>query len=197
MSSQTGEMDLRVRRTRLALRNALLSLIEEKGFDSIIVQEIADRAMINRGTFYKHYRDKYDLLEQTMQELLSELSAPVATLLQVPEDQAVLDALVHWLEQVARYASFYRMMLGRSGNAAFAAHLLRYLETIVAEEYRRQRIKQRPGTLEESINLRFIAAGFLGVTAWWLEQKQPLPVRDVATQLHALLKTIMPDPKAS
>jgi AcrR family transcriptional regulator len=49
--------DLRTRRTRLALRNALLDLIQTKGFDAIVVQDIADRAMINRVTFYKHYRD--------------------------------------------------------------------------------------------------------------------------------------------
>jgi len=65
--TQNELVDLRIRRTRLALREALLALIEEKGFETLIVQDIADRAMINRVTFYKHYRDKYDLLEQIMQ----------------------------------------------------------------------------------------------------------------------------------
>ncbi len=88
--TQNELVDLRIRRTRLALREALLALIEEKGFETLIVQDIADRAMINRVTFYKHYRDKYDLLEQIMQEMLSELSTPVTTLLQSPKNEAVV-----------------------------------------------------------------------------------------------------------
>lgn len=195
MSQQTGKVDLRIQRTRRALREAFLALIAEKGFDAIIVQEIADRAMINRVTFYKHYRDKYDLLEQTMQELLSELSPSVETLLQRPADQAVFDALVRWLEHVARYASFYRTMLGKAGHIVFATQLLGYLEAIVVEVQRQQQ-EHRPSTLQSSINRRFIASGFLGITTWWLEQKQPASVHDVATQLHALLHTVMRTPTA-
>lgn len=158
----------------------------------IIVQDIADRAMMNRVTFYKHYRDKYDLLEQTMQGLLEEVSMPVETLLQRPADQAVFDALIRWLEHVARYASFYRTMLGKAGHIAFATLLLAYLEEIVEVQRRRQ--DQRPQTLQSTINRRFIASGFLGITTWWLEQKQPLSVHEVATQLHALLNTVIHTP---
>lgn len=183
--------DLRTRRTRLALREALLALVEEKGFDAIVVQDLADRAMINRVTFYKHYRDKYDLLERTMQEMLGELAAPVETLLQQPGDPAIADALVLWLEQAARYRGFYRTMLGRGGNAAFAAQLRDYLEAMVTRI-----IAATPGAApipepQRSIALRFLAAGFLGVTEWWLEQSQPLAARDVALHLHRLLQTVV------
>ena len=188
--------DLRTRRTRLALRNALLDLIQTKGFDAIVVQDIADRAMINRVTFYKHYRDKYDLLEHTMQDLLAELSGPVGKLLEVPEDQAVFDALVHWLESVSRHASFYRAMLGKQGNPAFAAQLRGYLEAMVSEIILQQR--PQPAVAPEGlVDLRFIASGFLGVTEWWLEQQQLLSVRDVATQLHDLLKRVMRNPTSA
>jgi AcrR family transcriptional regulator len=188
--------DLRTRRTRLALRNALLDLIQTKGFDAIVVQDIADRAMINRVTFYKHYRDKYDLLEHMMQEMLAELSGPVVKLLELPEDQAVFDALVHWLESVSRHASFYRAMLGKQGNPAFAAQLRGYLEAMVSEIILQQR--PQPAVAPEGlVDLRFIASGFLGVTEWWLEQQQLLSVRDVATQLHDLLKRVMRNPTSA
>lgn len=187
--------DLRTRRTRLALREALLALIEERGFDAVIVQDIADRAMINRVTFYKHYRDKYDLLEQTMQELLRELSAPVETLLQMPGDQAVFEALVRWLEQVARHASFYRTMLGKEGNAAFAARLRGYLEEMVAQASTWPPGDQLAGAQVRAVGVRFTAAGFLGVTEWWLEQKQPLPAREVAAHLHRLLTRVASFPQ--
>ena len=57
---------LRMRRTRKALIQALIELTIEKGFAAITVQDIADRAMVNRATFYRHYLDKRDLLDQYM-----------------------------------------------------------------------------------------------------------------------------------
>lgn len=182
--------DLRVRRTRLALREALLALIEEKGFDALIVQDLADRAMINRVTFYKHYRDKYDLLEQIIQEMLSELATPVTTLLQSPKNEAVVAELTPWLEHVASHASFYRMMLGKEGNAAFAAQLRDYLEGIVEQVVKRMHVN-RPSLIPLPMLRRFATAGFLGVVSWWLEQKEPWPVQELARQLHLLFQQLL------
>ena len=67
--------DRRVRRTRAQLRTAFTSLMAEKPINQITVRELADRADVNRGTFYTHYRDIYDMLEQVEQELLDELTA--------------------------------------------------------------------------------------------------------------------------
>jgi len=52
--------DRRIARTKAAIREALVALIEEKGFDALTVKDIATRANINRGTFYLHYKDKFD-----------------------------------------------------------------------------------------------------------------------------------------
>ena len=58
--------DLRVLKTRRAIREAFSELLTEKPFESITVQNIIDKALVNRKTFYNHYRDKYDLAEQVM-----------------------------------------------------------------------------------------------------------------------------------
>lgn len=68
MSQAEKTRDLRVRRTRLLLRNAFMELMTEKDFQSITVQDIADRAMVNRTTFYDHFVDKYALLEYAIRE---------------------------------------------------------------------------------------------------------------------------------
>ena len=60
--------DLRIRRTRLLLQQAFTQLMMEKHFQSITVQEITDRAMVHRATFYDHFVDKYDLLEYAIRE---------------------------------------------------------------------------------------------------------------------------------
>ncbi len=69
-------IDPRVRRTRQLLQDALVKLLEQKEFDKISVQDIADAATLNRATFYDHYNDKFALLEcivgSRLNELLSE-----------------------------------------------------------------------------------------------------------------------------
>jgi AcrR family transcriptional regulator len=57
------DLDPRIRRTRQLLHSALEKLLEEKDFDKISVQDIADRATVNRVTFYDHYPDKFALLQ--------------------------------------------------------------------------------------------------------------------------------------
>lgn len=67
--------DLRVRRTRSLIENAFMELIEEKGFQQLTIQELADRAMINRATFYRHFEDKYALFEYVMHRLFEDTLA--------------------------------------------------------------------------------------------------------------------------
>lgn len=67
------EGDRRVRKTRARLRLALVELLREKPAEEISVTELTGRADVNRGTFYLHYRDIYDMVEQLEEELFQEL----------------------------------------------------------------------------------------------------------------------------
>lgn len=68
-----NQTDRRVRRTRASLQRAMLELLQEKDARSITVQELTQRADVNRGTFYAHYRDVFDLLDQMEAELFQRL----------------------------------------------------------------------------------------------------------------------------
>jgi len=65
---EQDKLDPRVLRTRHLLENAFESLIGEKGFQAITVQDIAARAGVNRATFYAHFDDKYDLLDHGIRQ---------------------------------------------------------------------------------------------------------------------------------
>src|SRR5215813_9335673 len=66
--------DARVRRTRDALGDALVALMQEKPFDSITVQDVLDRAQVGRSTFYSHYSDKDDLLMSDADEFFESIA---------------------------------------------------------------------------------------------------------------------------
>jgi len=72
-----NQNDLRVIKTRKNIENVFLSLLTEKDFHKITIQDILDRALINRSTFYKHYTDKYQLAEILCNEILEVLKAGV------------------------------------------------------------------------------------------------------------------------
>ncbi|MBI5953572.1 MAG: TetR family transcriptional regulator [Chloroflexi bacterium] len=61
--------DPRIRRTRLLIMQSFESLLAEKNFANISVQDVTDKAQINRATFYAHFQDKYDLLNQAINEM--------------------------------------------------------------------------------------------------------------------------------
>ena len=80
--------DPRAKRTKNYIQNAFADLLTEKDFETISIQDIMDRAGLNRATFYNHYQDKYELLELTMKEAFTDtLSAwiPPGTVMQGPE----------------------------------------------------------------------------------------------------------------
>ena len=61
MATTPKGIDRRVLRTRRSIMQASREIMREKGFDAMTVQDIADRANVNRGTIYLHYMDKYDM----------------------------------------------------------------------------------------------------------------------------------------
>jgi AcrR family transcriptional regulator len=69
--------DLRVVRTRRCIQQALLDLMRESSLDKLTVGQICDAALVNKGTFYRHYQGKYDLAASTAKELLEEMDALV------------------------------------------------------------------------------------------------------------------------
>ena len=69
----TAPLDPRVKRTRKLLHEALLSLLAEKSFETISVQDLAERAGVNRVTFYDHFNDKFALLEDLIGESFREI----------------------------------------------------------------------------------------------------------------------------
>ena len=87
--------DRRTQKTKRALCEALAELLAQKELHTVTVQEIADKADVNRGTFYKHYLDVYDLYEKLENEMLVEMGLLVLTLEELPPERFFADFLGH------------------------------------------------------------------------------------------------------
>lgn len=70
INTTNENLDLRIRRTHKLLFDSLISLLSEKSFEDIRISDICDKAMIHRTTFYKHFEDKYQLLDSLLRQLI-------------------------------------------------------------------------------------------------------------------------------
>lgn len=92
--------DPRVRRTRRFLEEAFADLLKEKGFQALTVQEITDRAMVNRATFYAHFEDKYALLDSFIREGFQHclaMTLPLAEPFSAAEMSTLINAVFEYL----------------------------------------------------------------------------------------------------
>jgi AcrR family transcriptional regulator len=184
MSNNDGRVDPRIRRTRKMMLDSLLSLIIEKGFDAVSVTDIAERAMINRTTFYNHYEDKGDLLERGMEEVLDSLRGaqgepnpdPGAAVRDAPPP-----ALVAVFRHFAENERFYRAMLGPNGVPSFAAKLRQSSEAIIRErlEFLAAQSDRKPSVPLELV-IQYAVSSYTGIAVWWLEQHMPYSPEQLA-----------------
>jgi AcrR family transcriptional regulator len=109
----TTRIDPRVTRTRKLLLDAFLSLMAEKSFDEITVQDIAARATVNRATFYAHFVDKYALVDELIREGFTQmLQRRMATRALSTEEHVrhlILAVCDYWTELYAHCKLSYRM----------------------------------------------------------------------------------------
>lgn len=126
--NENKTVDRRIARTRLAIRDALVALIKDKGFDTLTVRDIVVRANINRGTFYLHYKDKFDLLEQTETEILNEiyqifLRANSIHVEDVHGADQLQKLIVLLLGYVKEHAGLMHAILGLQGDYSFVKRI--------------------------------------------------------------------------
>ena len=172
-SPPTRKLDSRVRRTRNALGDALMALMQERPFDKITVQDILDRAQIGRSTFYAHYRDKEDLFLSDVEDFLEMMSnllltrreasrriVPVRELLEhFAEMRPLHDALV----EADKMRDFLEL-----GHGYFARAIDRRLAGFT------QTSAMPPG--QRTAMSQAFAGAFLSLVSWWMSQpSQPAP----------------------
>jgi AcrR family transcriptional regulator len=183
--------DLRVRRTRKLLQQALLEAASEKGFTHVTVSDITERAMVNRATFYRHYEDKYDLLTHYMEELPGLIDSDEGEIDLSNQPTQLQDlpppGLVKLLRHIQSNADFYRVMLGRQGDPAFCAQTFRnYIE----QGFRR--ILSSHASLSDPIHppidltVSYLLSAGVGAIVWWLESPQPCSPEQMAIWLYQL-----------
>lgn len=184
------QTDPRVQRTHKLLQEAFIELAAERGFDAMTIGDIVKRANVNRATFYRHYQDKYDLLEQIFQEAVSQFArdlGPPGEVAKSMNPQNPPERWVKFFEHFAEHERLYRSLLGRKGSSWFAANMRDYFIRLLEErEQQRSQLPAFQGKTFQSKMPRKVAMTlasnlFISTIAWWLESGKQYSPKQIAS----------------
>lgn len=184
VAGSTKKADARVRRTRDALGDALVALMQEKSFDTITVQDVLDRAGVSRSTFYTHYSDKDDLLMSDAEEFFEELSMALSA---HGDKSARVFPVKEFFSHLSDVQPFYKALV-KSGkfqeNMELArGHFARGIERRLSEMPRSKDIPAK-----ELAAIAFTHAGaLLSLLTWWLDRGMREPPAEMDELFHRMV----------
>ena len=158
--------DRRIRRTKKAMNAALAELLMEKPLNKISVREIAERADINRGTFYLHYRDVYDMVEKIQNEIFAKYHDIVNNYEQQKNSKAIFPMLVRLFQLLEENSDLARVLVGKNGDVAFLDKLKNEIKEVCLADAKE--ILHMTDEREFYYFYEYITAGCSGLCAAWL-----------------------------
>jgi AcrR family transcriptional regulator len=179
--------DRRVRRTRKLLHEALGTLIAEKPYDAIAVQEIIDRADVGRSTFYTHFRDKDELLAESIRDMLPGFGSTA------PRGGRWYENIIAFSQAIFEHLEHHRRTreakMGARGRTILHEHLREVLAHSVREALERELsgggVTIAPLTAD--LLALYVASTFVLVLNSWTESLKPSSARDVDRLFRALV----------
>ena len=179
-------LDRRVVRTRQLLRDALMSLILEKGYDAITIQEITDRANLGRATFYIHYDDKEDLLVKSLKETFDDL----VKMVKFEPGKDSITGIGLAFHHAGQHRDFYRVMLGGQGTGPIVKQIRDYMAEVSQDRIRQLQAQFFDSKLVPTISIdilaQYVSGALLSLITWWLETDTPYSADEMAAIFQKL-----------
>lgn len=169
-----------MRRTRSALRDALLALLKEQSFDQLTIRDISARAGAGYATFFRHYPDKGALLDDIAASEIQELLARALPILYASDTRAACLALCSYVDE---HRELWSVLLTGGAAGTLREEFLRQSRQAALEAP-----EQRPHSgLPRDLAVVFGASGVLEIFAWWLEHGSDHSAAEVADLLDRLV----------
>ncbi len=182
--------DRRTKRTITMIKEALFGLMEEKSFSDISVIDITSRADINRGTFYLHYIDKFDMLEKIENEILTELQNNVGKI--VPDlyfsgsSGEPNPCMVKLYKYFKNNSKSINAILGPNGDPSFRIKLKKFMESNLLQIV--SGFNTEAILVPEEYFISYIVSAHLGVIMQWLESDAENSPEEIASILLKLFR---------
>lgn len=182
--------DPRIIRTRQLLKDAFVELLEEKGIEKITVNRLAERATINRVTFYLHYQDIPDMVEKMADEMIKDILIIInqSNLPTKSSGENNEKIMVRFLEYIAENASFYKVVLTSKSLSIFREQLLLFLtEKIISSvENKGEESPILKKGIQKDILIWYDSSALMGIIVAWLKNDMPYTPSFLAKQFYLI-----------
>lgn len=187
LNMKNRKPDRRTKKTEAAIKGAVLSLIAEKDANKITIQDIADKADINRATFYLHYYDVYDALDKIENESIAKINElisnyPIEMLVKSPYDflQSLTAPLYEDIELIKKLS-----------KSKYWAIFINKAKVVIEEKYIQNNLVMNAFTKDPKYRycLSFIISGTAGFIADWINDGMKEPLSEVNKAIGKLIKS--------
>ena len=170
------------------IKLAFTRLIHEKGFEGLTVMEIAREAGINRGTFYTHYIDKYDLMDKLEMQTINDLKAillrpnvgDVNDPLELIPYPLILEALIY----VKQDFDFISALAGPGGDPQFVAMIKGILSELIESKISQStELEFKKENLPEDYALEILLSSIVAIILLWIKKGGTESPEDIATMV--------------
>lgn len=184
--NQLTRFERRKNRTHKALKRAALELVLEKGYDSVTIQDIVDRADYGRGTFYLHFDDKESVVWEIIMDGLEEANRQGSQ--RYVEGQyppGYLGYLITF-EHAERNQDLYRLMMGSQGSSLLSHRVAQVLAGQIEASIRSEMYDPSPG-LPPDVIAQAIVGALVRLVLWWLETPNEYTSKQMADMLWQII----------
>lgn len=179
--------DLRIIKTKKVLFDTLFKLMKQKNFDKIKISDICDEALINRSTFYAHYEDKYELLDDFIEDLkISLLKDLEDNRNNVSSKEYIMKLLSILMDHIDEKRDIYSAILLNNRNGFLVDFLIDVIERESSE-----RLKNNNDILNSQLPLdiivKFYAGGLINICMSWLTRKEKYSKEELLAYIDKLI----------
>lgn len=188
----TKKTDRRQIRTNQLLRQTLFELMEEKRIDAITVTDIANRANINRGTFYLHYRDVPDMLDKIKEEVLQKIENFVVHIdprdsRDYAEKGEPYPASEQIFEELVRHADFFKAIVGPNGDISFVRQFREFMKEHMFAKHAFRMPTGGNQIIPSDYLIAYMISANIGLVIHWIEFGMNNSAREMGIMMTQLI----------
>ena len=178
MSANNEKQDLRIRKTRKALKGALLALLTRRQFDKISVNDLCEEAVVSRTAFYAHFEDKYALLRFTLEEIEKELG-------EFEREHTDSENIIRMNNYIRENAKMLKNLMNESNPEAMSI----LIGMLTKDMGRKIHVTENMSAYDHAL-VNFCAGGFASLLLWQLNNNFPMDSGNFGEYVDRLLKKL-------
>jgi AcrR family transcriptional regulator len=178
MSANAEKQDLRIKKTRWALKDALFSLLLRRRFDKITVNDLCEEAVVSRTAFYTHFEDKYALLRFSLEEIKKDIE-------DYERDHTDSENVTNMNEYIQQNGKLLKNLIDESNT-----ELMNILIGLIAKDVSKRICVDENLSPYDHALVNFCAGGFANLLLWQLKNNFPMESGDFGEYVNRILKTL-------